>query len=98
MKKKYKKRSILMGKKIDISKHPSDWEPMKYWSMGASLSSEQRQEKILNLLMMKQWIFSEKYDGDLCRIIWDEGEVLAQSRSVSKKTGTYGDLTNKLIF
>ena len=87
-----------MGKVIDVSKHPSDWEPMKYWSMGASLSSEQRQEKLLNLLMMKQWIFSEKYDGDLCRIIWDEGEVLAQSRSISKKTGTYGDLTNKLMF
>lgn len=87
-----------MGKKINTMNHPTLWEPMKYWSMGASLTLEQKREKINNLLMTKGWIFSEKYDGDLCRIIWDDGEVVAQSRSISKKTGTYGDLTNKLMF
>lgn len=87
-----------MSKPIDISVHPSEWEPMKYWSMGAALTREQKNEKLNFLLASNGFIMSEKLDGDLCRIIWDEGAVLAQSRTVSKKTGEYGDLTDKLLF
>lgn len=87
-----------MSKPIDISIHPSEWEPMKYWSLGASLSKEQKAEKIDYAITNSSLIGSEKFDGDLCRVIWDEDTVLAQSRSISKKTGTYGDLTDKLLF
>lgn len=87
-----------MSKPIDVSIHPSQWEPMKYWSLGASLSREQKTEKINWAIENGSYAAAEKYDGDLCRIIWDEGEVLAQSRTLSKKTGEYGDLTGKLLF
>lgn len=87
-----------MSKPIDVSIHPSQWEPMKYWSLGASLSREQKTEKINYAISHGDYCSARKVDGDLCRIIWDEGVVLAQSRTLSKKTGEYGDLTNKLLF
>ena len=87
-----------MSKAIDLTKHPSEWEPMKYNTIASSYSKEMRRQKIDNLLLSNGYCFSEKKDGDLCRIVFDDGYAVAQSRTVSKKTGTYGDLTGKLLF
>ena len=87
-----------MSKAIDLMKHPSEWEPMKYNTIPVSYSKEMRRQKIDNLLLSNGYCFSEKKDGDLCRVVFDDGYAVAQSRTVSKKTGTYGDLTDKLLF
>lgn len=87
-----------MAKKIDITVDPCDWVPMKYWSMGATLTPNQKREKLELLISSHQYCYSTKVDGDLGRAIWQDGEVALQSRTVSKKTGTYSDLTGKVMF
>lgn len=87
-----------MSKAIDLTKHPSEWEPLKYNTIPTTYSKEMRRQKIDNLLLSNGYCFSEKKDGDLCRVVFDDGYAIAQSRTVSKKTGTYGDLTGKLLF
>lgn len=38
-------------------------------------------------------IATQKFDGEWCRIIKDDNKIVAQSRSISKVTGEYGDKT-----
>ena len=73
-------------------------EPMKYFSMPKTLSTKQRQEKLDLLLNSQQYIFSLKTDGNWARTIWQDGELIIQSRGISKKTGTYGELQDKVLF
>lgn len=87
-----------MGKKIDTAISPVDWVPMKYWAMGSTMSPEQKRDKLNFLIESHQYIYSEKKDGDWGRVIVDDGYGILQSRTVSKKTGTYSDLTDKVLF
>ena len=87
-----------MGKKIDTNISPKEWIPMKYWSMGSSLSSAEKREKLDMLVKSHAYITSEKKDGNLGRIVWEDGECILQSRTTSKKTGEYSDLTDKVLF
>lgn len=87
-----------MGKKIDTNISPKEWIPMKYWSMGSSLSSAEKREKLDMLVKSHAYITSEKKDGNLGRIVWEDGECVLQSRTTSKKTGEYSDLTDKVLF
>ena len=63
---------------------------MKYYEPGG-LQHPKAQEMIAN--KDDAFIAMEKLDGEWARVIIMEDEVLIQSRSVSKVTGTYGDKT-----
>ena len=52
-----------MSKAIDLTKHPSEWEPMKYNTIPTTYSKEMRRQKIDNLLLSNGYCFSEKKDG-----------------------------------
>lgn len=49
-----------MGKKIDTNISPKEWIPMKYWSMGSSLSSAEKREKLDVLVKSHAYITSVK--------------------------------------
>lgn len=87
-----------MGKKIDTAVSPVDWVPMKYWSMGSTMTPEQKRDKLDFLVQSRTYVYGEKKDGDLGRVVVDDGYGILQSRTVSKKTGTYSDLTDKVLF
>lgn len=87
-----------MGKKIDLSKPMSKQVPMKYWSMGASLSSAEKRAKLDTLVHSHTFLCSVKKDGNWGRVVWEDGECILQSRTTSKKTGEYSDLTDKVLF
>ena len=83
---------------INNNKELYELTPMKYFSFPSTYSSQQKQERIKFLLDTNQYIYSLKTDGNWSRAIWMEGEMLLQSRTVSKKTGTYGEFQDKVLF
>jgi ATP-dependent DNA ligase len=67
----------------------SNMEPMKYYE--GDTNSIKAKDMIEN--KNDQFYDMEKRDGEWCRAIIGENNILLQSRSVSKVTGTYGDKT-----
>lgn len=87
-----------MGKKIDTTIPPQEWEMMKYSTFPSSYSRQEKREKLDLLINSNSMIFSEKYDGNLCRFIAEDGDILCQTRTISKQTGQYGELQNKIAY
>lgn len=73
-------------------------EPMKYQSLSSMMPKEERQNRINMLINTNNYIYSLKTDGNYGRMIWEDGEVVLQSRGISKKTGEYGCLEGKVLF
>ena len=74
-----------------------DWyrcEPAKYWQPDKARHIEQ--DIISNPSKYNDYLGSEKMDGNWCRVLIGNDNVLIQSRTISKKTGEYGDLTEKV--
>lgn len=66
--------------------------PMKYYDAGANITNEKAEAMLQN--KDDNYIATLKSDGEWCRIIVGEnGNVVAQSRNISKVTGEYGDKT-----
>lgn len=87
-----------MSKKIDTTIPPQEWEMMKYSAFPSSYSRQEKREKLDLLINSNSMIFSEKYDGNLCRFIAEDGDILCQTRTISKQTGQYGELQNKIAY
>lgn len=87
-----------MSKKIDTTISPQEWEMMKYSTFPSSYSRQEKREKLDLLINSNSMIFSEKYDGNLCRFIAEDGDILCQTRTISKQTGQYGELQNKIAY
>ena len=67
-----------------------DLEPMKYWAMGSTTTPAQQQQKLEAIIASGEYIFSEKTDGNLIRMIATPERFALQTRGISKKTGEYG--------
>lgn len=73
-------------------------EPMKYWAAPATMSAEARHQKLEEMIYTGDYFYGQKIDGNWTRgIIAPEGSLL-QTRGISKKTGTYGEVQNKVFF
>ena len=69
--------------------------PMKYYDCGGEFNKPKAQAMLKN--ENKAYIATRKNDGEWCRIIKDaQGNIKAQSRSISKVTGEYGDKTEHI--
>lgn len=68
----------------------SNMEPMKYYQP-LDYNSINAQAMIAN--ENHENIAMQKFDGEWCRIIKWDGKIIAQSRTISKVTGKYGDKT-----
>ncbi len=79
----------------------TDWfnmEPMKYWSFSSSTSTETRRFTIDKLLKTGNYLASRKYDGNYSKGIITSSRNALQTRGISKKTGVYGEIQNKVFF
>lgn len=79
-----------------------DWysqEPMKYYAPPSSMSRKDFCERIEKMKRSGDYIYSRKYDGNYSRAIinGERGSVL-QTRGISKKTGTYGEIQDRVLF
>lgn len=70
----------------------------KYWAPTSSVSKETRQLKLEQAIASGNYIWSEKYDGNFLRgVITPERNAL-QTRGTSVKTGTFGEVQDKVLF
>lgn len=70
----------------------------KYWSLPSSYSKERKQDILQNLIEKQQYIYSLKTDGVFSRAIFAVDEPMLQSRGISKITGTYGRMEDKILW
>lgn len=73
-------------------------EPMRYWAPAASMSPETKRQHLEQLILSGQYIWSQKFDGNWSRAIITSGRSALQTRGISKKTGTYGEVQDKVFF
>lgn len=73
-------------------------EPMKYWSFPSSMDKETRQSHIDRMSMSGEYLFSQKYDGNWARAIVSTDYNGLQTRGISKTTGNYGEIQDKVFF
>ena len=73
-------------------------EPMKYWSMSTTMSPEARRFKLEQLADSGDYLFGIKTDGNWTRAIISPDKAILQTRGISKTTGTYGEVQDKVLF
>ena len=75
-----------------------EMEPMRYWSPSSTMSPETKREHLEQMIASGQYIWSQKYDGNWSRAVITPDRAVLQTRGISKKTGTYGEIQNKVFF
>lgn len=73
-------------------------EPMRYWAPTSSMSPETKRQHLEQMINSGEYIWSQKYDGNWSRAIITPNHSALQTRGISKKTGTYGEIQNKVFF
>ena len=73
-------------------------EPMKYWAPSSSMSAEMKRQHLEQMINSNQYLWSRKYDGNWSRAVITPERNALQTRGISKKTGTYGEVQNKVFF
>ena len=75
-----------------------EMEPMKYWAPASSMSTEIKKQHLEQMINSNNYIWSRKYDGNWSRAVITSDKAALQTRGISKKTGTYGEIQNKVFF
>lgn len=74
-------------------------EPMHYWAFPATYSKSRKQQQLDDMINSGEYLYSLKTDGNWSRaIINPKGESKLQTRGISKKTGTYGEIQDRVLF
>ena len=73
-------------------------EPMRYWAPGASMSNAEKRMHLENMISTGNYLWSEKFDGNWSRAVITPERTALQTRGISKKTNTYGEVQNKVFF
>ena len=74
-------------------------EPMKYFAPSATMTKEQYKEKIEEMCKSGDYLYSRKYDGNWSRAVINQNGISAlQTRGISKKTKTYGQVQDKVLW
>ncbi len=73
-------------------------EPMRYWAPTSSMSPETKRQHLEQMANSGEYIWSQKYDGNWSRAVITPNHKVLQTRGISKKTGTYGEIQNKVFF
>jgi len=73
-------------------------EPMKYFAPPSTMSKEARRMKLEQMINSGDYLFGLKTDGNWSRAVLTEERNALQTRGISKTTGTYGEVQNKILF
>ena len=71
---------------------------MKYWSPSSTMSIEARKQRLELMASSGDYLWSEKYDGNFARAVITKNRNALQTRGISKVTGTYSELQDKVFF
>lgn len=87
-----------MENKLETKRSLFSMEPMRYWAPASSMSPEVKKMHLEQMITSGQYLWSRKYDGNWSRAIITKERSALQTRGISKKTGTYGEIQNKVFF
>jgi len=73
-------------------------EPMRYWAPASSMTPEAKRQHLEQMAASGNYIWSQKFDGNWSRAVITSNRNALQTRGISKKTGTYGEVQNKVFF
>lgn len=73
-------------------------EPMKYWSIQSTVSPQDKRMKLERLSESGNYLFGIKTDGNWSRAVLTAERKALQTRGISKNTGTYGEIQDKVFF
>jgi len=72
--------------------------PMRYWAPASSMTPEVKRQHLEQMIVSGSYLWSEKFDGNWSRAVITPERNALQTRGISKKTGTYGEIQNKVFF
>ena len=87
-----------MENKLKNKQSLFEMEPMKYWAPSSTMSAESKRQHLEQMIASGQYLWSQKYDGNWSRAVITSEKAVLQTRGISKKTGTYGEIQNKVFF
>jgi len=70
----------------------------KYWAPTSSMSAETRRQHLEQMAISGNYLWSEKFDGNFSRAVITSKRNALQTRGISKVTGTYSELQEKVFF
>lgn len=70
----------------------------KYWSPSSTMSPEEKRRHLQQMINSNNYLFSEKFDGNFSRAVITPSRAVLQTRGISKVTGTYSELQDKVFF
>ena len=73
-------------------------EPMKYFAPPSSMSKSAKRFKIEQMIDSGKYLFSIKRDGNWSRAVITKDKAALQTRGISVKTKTYGEIQDKVLF
>ena len=73
-------------------------EPMRYYAPPASFGKEAFRTKLQTMISSNNYIWAEKIDGNWSRAIITPERSVLQTRGISVKTKTYGEIQDKVLF
>ena len=73
-------------------------EPMRYWNMPTNTPLETRRQHLEQMIASGDYIYSRKYDGNWSRAVITKDAAALQTRGISVKTKTYGEVQDKVFF
>lgn len=72
-------------------------EPERYWQIPPTANYQAKKDIIIkHAIEDGDYIASEKIDGNWCRFVTEDGIGKMQTRGISKVTGTYGEVHEKV--
>lgn len=75
-----------------------EMEPERYFSWPSSYDKTRREDRLSQMVSSGNYMWSLKTDGNYSRFVLQGGEAKLQTRGISKKTGTYGEVQDKVFF
>jgi len=70
----------------------------KYWSPSSTMKPEEKRRHLQQMINDGNYLFSEKFDGNFSRAVITSSRAALQTRGISKVTGTYSELQDKVFF
>ena len=70
----------------------------KYWSPSSTMKPEEKRMHLQQMINSENYLFSEKFDGNFSRAVITSSRAALQTRGISKVTGTYSELQDKVFF
>lgn len=71
---------------------------MRYWAPTSAMDAETKRAHLEQMASSGNYLWSQKFDGNFSRGIVDGERNVLQTRGISKKTGTFGEIQDKVFF